>query len=290
MIRIDYKLRYSAIVVFTTVLLSSCIYDGDTGCMQYIIKPVLESKGGVQQNDTTMKIIKAYLFRDSKYEREVKPESNGSFIVDFTKGQNSSLSLFGYPSADSLNEIIPKTGDAIASSAVTLSALTGNTAPRGFYYGRFDYTQSTPAATGKEISVAMLRERASVHVVVENLTEMYGSGGDYRIELSGLRNAASYDGTTGGDSVTYVPDAAVDNKDNLCSKAECTLPTKQGEGVTVTIYRDGSLIWQSSKDAQGNEATLLSGDNKALIVDIERRNVGFMVMQWSDYVVSTIIN
>jgi hypothetical protein len=290
MIHIDYKLRYSAIVVLTTALLSSCIYDGDAGCMQYIIKPVIESKGGVQQNDTTVKIIKAYLFRDGKYEREVEPESNGSFIVDFTKGQNSSLSLFGYPSADSLNEITPKTDDAIASSAVTLSALTGNTAPRGLYYGRFDYTQSTPAAKGKEISVAMLRERASVHVVVENLTEMYSSGGDYRIELSGLRNAASYDGTIGGDSVTYVPDAAVDNKNNLCSKAECTLPTKQGEGVTVTIYRNNSLIWQSSKDAQGNEATLLSGDDKALIVDIERRNAGFQVMQWSDYVVSTVIN
>jgi len=279
-----------SIALLSVTWLTSCIYETDSNCMLYTIKPCLEDNSGAQRNDTAVKRIVAYLFTRSKFEREVEAQSNGDFIVSFDKNVNTALLLWGYPSTDSLMVNIPKVDESINDVSLSLLSSMGNTVPDGLYYGRYDYKPSAQKPAGNEISVAMHTERAAVHVVVENLTEMYGSGGSYGIEISGFRNFVAFNDTIGGDSVTYNPKASFDTKNNLCSDAVYTLPTKIGEGVTVTIYRNDKLIWQSAKDSDGNAATLASGDNKALVVDVEKRGVGFQIMSWNDYVVSTVIN
>jgi len=286
----DNMLKMLSMALLPVTSLASCIYDGEAGCMQYAIKPCLANNQGVQLSDTTVKSISAYLFTEGTFERAVTAESDGRFIVSFNKSHDSSLVLFGYPAGDSLSVNIPKEGGSIEGVAVTLLSSTGNSSPRGLYYGCFNYTPSSSVSAGKEISVSMCTERATVHVVVENLTAMYGSGGDYNIELRGLRNELEFNDTISGDSITYTPEASFDNKENLCSNAVNTLPTKTGDSLQVTIYRNDKLIWQSAKDGDGNYVTLSGGDDKALLVDVEHRDAGIQVMSWSDYTVSTIIN
>jgi len=288
--RISYMFKVLSLVLSITGL-TSCIYDNEASCMQYAVKPFLADNKGVQRSDTAVKSIRAYLFTRGKFEREITTESSGRFIVSFNKRLKSSLALLGYPSGDSLSVRVPEEGESMDDAAATLLSSTGNSSPEGLYYGCFNYTPSSSVVpSSEEISVPMCTKRATVHVVVENLTEMYGSGGDYIIELRGQRNEVAFNDTIMGDSITYTPKASFDNKDNLCSDAVYTFPTKNGERIQVTIYRDDKLIWQSSKDSGGNGVSLSDGDDKALLVNVELRNTGIQVMSWSDYSVSTIIN
>jgi len=128
-------------------------------------------------------------------------------------------------------------------------------------------------------------------VVVENLISKYGSGGSYGIELSGLRSSVGFDGTIGGDSITYNPQTTFDTNNNLCSETVNTLPTKKDESVTVNLYRDGMLLWKISDDCQGNSITLSGGDNKAVVIDVMRMTAalfsGSAINNWNNISGST---
>jgi hypothetical protein len=266
--------------------LTSCINESDAGCVQYSAKPCLEYNDGVEHSDPAVKSVKAYLFSDGKFDHSVEAGSDGRFPVSFDGSKSTTLVMLGYPDNDSLSVNMPKEGESISEVSLSLLLSKGNLSPEGFYYGRFDYAPSTSDTLNKEISVALYSKRATVKVVVENLENKYGSGGNYSIELSGFRSKVSFDGTIGGDSVTYSPKVAFDNSNNLCSDAVNTLPTKKGEDVTVTILRDDVIIWQFSDDSQGNAITLLGGDNKVVVVDVTHKEAmvfdGSSINEWQN--------
>jgi len=193
--------------------------------------------------------------------------------------------MLGYPDNDSLSVNTPKEGEDINEVSSSLLSINGNRSPEGFYYGCFNYASSTLDTVSKEINIAMHPERATVRVVIENLYSRYGNGGNYSIELSGLRREVSFDGTIGGDSITYIPKTSFDAKNNLCSDVLNTLPTNKGERVAVTLYKDGILVWQISEDNQGKDLTLSGGDNKIVVIDALRMTLvtfnGSNISDWN---------
>lgn len=260
-------------VMLSATTMSSCINESDAGCVQYAARPGLIDSDGNEHSDTAVKSIKAYLFSEGKFDHEVKAESDGRFLVSFDGTKNTSLVMLGYPDNDSLSIKIPKEGEDIGNTSSLLLSSVGNLSPEGFYYGRLDYTISESNTIGKEVIVSMYAQRATIQIVVENLTAMYGSGGNYSIKLSGLRNAVDFDGTICGDSVTYSPKVTLDTNGNLCSEELNTLPTKKGEKLTVAIYRDGILECLSSRDNNGDFITLSGGDNKTVVIDVKQNAI-----------------
>ena len=134
----------------------------------------------------------------------------------------------------------------------------------------------------------MYNQHARVHVVAKHLQSQFGSG-NYQTVLQGFRDAITFDGTITGDSVTYSPSGALDHNDVYTSEAVNTLPTKTDEYVTVSIYKDGTLLWQTSTDADGNKVTLAAEDDKAFVIDVQKLDFTLQVMSWNDYEQSTII-
>lgn len=268
--RTDYKIMLLFDVMLSVTVMSSCINESDGGCVQYAAKPYLVGSDGSEHSDTAVKSITAYLFSGGKFSHEIKAESDGRFLVSFDGTNTTTLVMFGYPGNDSLNVNTPKEGDDISEVSAAVLKTRGNLSPEGFYYGCFNYVPSTLDTISKEVNIAMHPERATMQVVIENLHSRYGNGGNYSIELNGLRSEIEFDGTIDGDSITYTPKTSFDAKDNLCSDIVNTLPTKKGERVDVALYRDGIFMWQISEDNQGKDLTLSGGDNKIVVIDALR--------------------
>ncbi len=260
------------LIIATTMLITSCIDEDNSNCVQYALNTQLLDKSGNVLPDSTATDTRAYLFINNKFDHIITAESNGRYLISFDGKAKVSLVAFGDNNKGLLGIYTPNAGDKISSIYAHLSSKAEgkDSSSTNLFYGRFDYTS---ASSGKinNVVLPMHSQQATVHVVAKHLREYYGSSSNYHIVLSGFHNSVTFDGTVTGDSVTYTPNAAFDSNGNLCSEALYTLPTKIGESVTVSIYKDNSLVWQSAKDYQGNATTLSAGDNKYIIIDVERK-------------------
>jgi len=286
-------MRYSGIM--TSLLLmcfaTSCVNEDNSNCVQYAITTQLVNKSGTVLSDSTVGKVKAYLFLNNKYDHIVTAESDGKYLISFDGNTKATLVAFGNMNTDSVNIHTPNEGDDINTISVGLLATRSSasyfSSPTYLYYGRFDYTSTTSGSTTTAL-LPMYNQHARVHVVAKHLESQFGSG-NYQTVLQGFRDAITFDGTVTGDSVTYSPSGALDNNDVYTSEAVNTLPTKADESVTVSIYKDGTLLWQTSTDADGNKVTLAAEDDKAFVIDVQKLDFTLQVMSWNDYEQSTVI-
>jgi len=288
-------MRYSGIrSLFTSLLLmwltTSCVNEDNSNCVQYAITTQLVDKSGTVLPDSTVGNVKAYLFLNNKYDHIVTAESDRKYLISFDGNTKATLVAFGNMNTDSVNIHTPNEGDDISTISVGLLATRSASyfsSPTYLYYGRFDYTSTTSGSTTTAL-LPMYNQHARVHVVAKHLQSQFGSG-NYQTVLQGFRDAITFDGTITGDSVTYSPSGALDNNDVYTSEAVNTLPTKTDEYVTVSIYKDGTLLWQTSTDADGNKVTLAAEDDKAFVIDVQKLDFTLQVMSWNDYEQSTVI-
>jgi hypothetical protein len=273
-------------IVLVLLLATSCVNEDNSNCVQYAITTQLVDKKGTVLSDSTVGNVKAYLFLNNKFERIVTAESGGKYLISFDGNAKATLVAFGNMNSDSVSIHTPNEGDDISTISVGLLSTRSNTSyfssPTYLFYGRFDYTSVSKGSTTTAL-LPMYNQHARVHVVVKHLQTQFGSG-NYQIVLQGFRDAITFDGTITGDSVTYSPSAAFDTDDNYTSESINTLPTKSDEYVTVSIYKDGELFWQTSTDSDGNKVTLAAEDDKCFVIDVESINVSMQVMPWSEYV------
>ena len=289
-------MRYSGIMtLFTSLLLmcfaTSCVNEDNSNCVQYAITTQLVDKAGTVLPDSTVGKVNAYLFLNNKYDHIVTAESDGKYLISFDGNTKATLVAFGNMNTDSVNIHTPNEGDDISTISVGLLATRSSasylSSPTYLYYGRFDYTSTTSGTTTTAL-LPMYNQHARVHVVAKHLESQFGSG-NYQTVLQGFRDAITFDGTITGDSVTYSPSGALDNNDVYTSEAVNTLPTKTDEYVTVSIYKDGTLLWQTSTDADGNIVTLAAEDDKVFVIDVQKLDFTLQVMSWNDYEQSTVI-
>jgi len=289
-------MRYSGIMtLFTSLLLmcfaTSCVNEDNSNCVQYAITTQLVDKAGTVLPDSTVGKVNAYLFLNNKYDHIVTAESDGKYLISFDGNTKATLVAFGNMNTDSVNIHTPNEGDDISTISVGLLATRSSasylSSPTYLYYGRFDYTSTTSGTTTTAL-LPMYNQHARVHVVAKHLQSQFGSG-NYQTVLQGFRDAITFDGTITGDSVTYSPSGALDHNDVYTSEAVNTLPTKTDEYVTVSIYKDGTLLWQTSTDADGNKVTLAAEDDKAFVIDVQKLDFTLQVMSWNDYEQSTVI-
>ena len=289
-------MRYSGIMtLFTSLLLmcfaTSCVNEDNSNCVQYAITTQLVDKAGTVLPDSTVGKVNAYLFLNNKYDHIVTAESDGKYLISFDGNTKATLVAFGNMNTDSVNIHTPNEGDDISTISVGLLATRSSasylSSPTYLYYGRFDYTSTTSGTTTTAL-LPMYNQHARVHVVAKHLQSQFGSG-NYQTVLQGFRDAITFDGTITGDSVTYSPSGALDHNDVYTSEAVNTLPTKADESVTVSIYKDGTLLWQTSTDADGNKVTLAAEDDKAFVIDVQKLDFTLQVMSWNDYEQSTVI-
>ena len=262
------------LIALASLCLSSCINEDDSQCVQYAITPKVVDGNGKALPDTVAGRLHAYLFLNGKFDHIVTAESNGRFLLSFDGSKKASLVMVG-SGADGTSVAQPYFGEDIDSVMVNTSS------PESIYYGQFDYTSQVHDSV-KSVEVKLVNMHATLRVAVRELHEYYGDG-NYSVKLSGLRNSLSYDGTVTGDSVTYAPKSSFISDQVLLTDSVNTLPTATNEAVTVGIYKNGTRIWQSSKDSAGNEVKLNPGDNKVVTIDCGYRTFGFTVLSWNEF-------
>jgi hypothetical protein len=272
-------------------LATSCVNEDNSNCVQYAIITQLVDKKGDVLPDSTVGAVKAYLFLNNKFDHIVTAESDGKYLISFDGNAKATLVAFGNMNSDSVNIHTPNEGDDISTISVGLLATRSSasyfSSPTYLYYGRFDYTSTTSGSTTTAL-LPMYNQHARVHVVAKHLQSQFGNG-NYQIVLQGFRDAITFDGTITGDSVTYSPSGTFDNNDVYTSEAVNTLPTKKDEYVTVQIYKDGTLLWKTSTDANGNKVTLAAEDDNVFVIDVQKIDIVMQVMPWIDYEQSTVI-
>ena len=290
-------MRYPKLLfpLLSTLLLmlfgTSCVNEDNSNCVQYAVTTQLVDKAVAVLPDSTVGNVKAYLFLNNKFDRLVTAESSGKYLISFDGNAKATLVAFGNMNSDSVNIHTPNEGDDISTVSVVLLATSSSasyfSSPTYLFYGRFDYTSVKSGSTTTAL-LPMYNQHARVHVVAKHLQAQFSSG-KYQIVLQGFRDALAFDGTVTGDSVTYSPNGTFDADDGYTTEAVNTLPTKTDEYVMVQIYKDGTLLWQTSTDADGNKVTLAAEDNKVFVIDVQRLDFTLQVMSWNDYEQSTVI-
>ena len=273
-------------IALLLLLTASCIDESHTSCVQYAIATQLVDTKGNPMSESVMGKSLAYLFLNDKFDHVVTSESDGRYLISFDGSSKASLVVFGNMNTDSFHIRTPNVGDDISETSVDLipgtrAADLQNIYTAHLYYGRYDYTADSAGST-KVVVLPLLDRQVKLHVVVQELRETYGDG-DYKIVLDGLRNAVAFDGTVIGDSVTYHPTASFASNGDWVSETLHTLPTKTGEAVMLLIYKGDSELWHSSIDNAGKPITLTGGEDKAVVLNVARREFSIVVEPWSDY-------
>ena len=222
--------------------------------------------------------MKAYLFIDGRFSRTVEPERDGRYLISFDGTAKASLVFFAATKADTATVRTPAEGERMEAAAVKAGGLTragvqGQDSLSGIYYGRYDYSSPTGSAD-LQVAVPVSNRCARIRVVIKRIVEYYGKGGGYTLSITGLRGSLNYDGTVTGDSVTYTPSAAFDAEGKLCTAPLKVLPNATGEHLTLTLYKDGKMLWQSGVDQNRKPVTLSAGDDVVMIADVERNDMG----------------
>ena len=283
--------HYWLLFILSILFMESCINEDNSNCVQYAITTQLVDKAGTVLPDSTVGKVNAYLFLNNKYDHIVTAESDGKYLISFDGNTKATLVAFGNMNSDSVNIHTPNEGDDISTVSVDLLSTRSSTSyfssPTYLFYGRFDYTSVASGSTTTAL-LPMHNQHARAHVVVKHLLSKYGTG-NYQLVLQGFRGAITFNGTITGDSVTYNPSGIFDNNGDYTSDVVNTLPTKDGEYVTVLMYKDGTLLWQTSTDADGNKVTLAAEDDKAFVIDVQKIYILLQVMPWIDYQQSMVV-
>ncbi len=276
------------------VLPAACgIVEDGSMCVQYSVVPKPVTKAGEALPDTLTGRMQAYLFIDGRFSRTVEPERDGRYLISFDGRAKASLVFFAAPKADTATVRTPAEGERMETAAVKAEGLAragaqGQDSLSGIYYGRYDY-ESLNGTADVQVAVPVSNQCARIRVVIKRIAEYYGTGDGYTLSISGLRGSLTYDGTVTGDSVVYTPPASFDAEGKLCTIPLTVLPNATGEHITLTLYKDGRILWQSGVDQDRKPVTLSAGDDVVMIADVERNDMSIQVMTWRQYKQDTVI-
>lgn len=281
------------IILLLMPIMASCINEDDSECVQYSVTAQAVDGKGNALSGSVMKGKEALLFINGLFEREVQAESDGRYLISFDGGEQATLAIFGNVLNDSVNIKEPKAGDSIENVSVmqNVAARTPNetaSMPEYLLYGRFDYKPTNKGETAA-VSLQLHNECARLHVVLKNMQSRFNDG-NYTVKLEGFRNGVSFSGAVTGDSVSYEPKGAFNAQGDYVTEAINLLPTVPGEYVTVSIYKNGIPLLSVAKDENGNPVTLLAGDDKSMVIDVNAVKCFITVMPWDDNGQSTVFN
>ncbi len=273
------------ISLLITTIITSCINEDDSECVQYAVTAHAVDKAGNNISGSVVNGKEALLFINNRFEHAVTPENDGRYLISFDGGSKASLVIFGNISNDSLSMKTPIVGDSIENLSVTVNAQTRmsqSTAylPNYLFYGRFDYA---PVNKKNELAVSLplYNKRARLRVVLKNLQDRFGSG-NYTVKIEGFRNAMAFSGEITGDSVSYEQSGTFNSDGSYVTEALNVLPNKNGEYVTLSVYKNGVLLLSTSADENGKQVTLAAGDDDCMIVDVSAIKYFIVVMPWND--------
>jgi hypothetical protein len=279
------------------MLLTGCINDDESSRVQYSVGVRLVTKTGELLPDSVAGTVHTYMFLSDRFVQEVLPESNGRYYICFDNNQPMRLVAVGAGTVDSVSLVTPSVGEHISSVCASLkypsvsrsSASIAEITPVSYLcYGSFGYTPGESLNDPDTATLKMMNKNVRIHIVIKHLLTKLGDG-IYTVKLRGFRDALAFDGSIKGDSVEYEPRGSFDSEGTYSTDIINAMPTANGEHVTLCLYKDGKQILTRDSDSDGNPISLLPGDDKAIVVNLDK-GFSLNIIPWSEVTGSTIFN
>ena len=267
------RLKTVAALLLLMVCASSCIYD-HYHTTQFNIHIHAVDDNGKRLPDYAIQGQHLYFFIDERYSAELYPDANGNYFSSFPEGTVVQFVSVASEDSTAFRFNTPVTGDHIHEWYAEV--LDYNYIPP-LYYG------STILQEGSDnVQIVMKDIRCRFRVLVRNLKNKMGDG-SYKIGVSGLRKAITYEGQGCGDLIDCMLIGAMQGDGNWISETKTVLPTAPNEGISIRLYQNDNVVFYSDVDDEGNLMQLHAGDDVCFVVTLwDKAAISIRVVPWSE--------
>lgn len=158
--------------------------------------------------------------------------------------------------------------------------------PGDLFYGQQKVVRSATKSSSQEVK--LVRKVSSLSLVTKGLVKKYGSTeGVYEYRVTGTKSAFNYQGEVTGQEVSYVFPAAFDQKGQLFAETESVIPS---ENLTVSLYKDGELVFSTEKSKNGEKLAATAGKQVNCVFDYSGKTIDVCVTPWNSTIQYVTLN
>ena len=279
--------------MFTLLLLSGCIAENTDDCFRGIPLKVNPPADIPQE---TIKDMSLYVFDDKDLLLDILPVNTMEPVFLNYPGIPTLHCVALGNTRDGAMLVSPlKAGDLCSDGFISLkpsasarAAETGfYTSPADLFYGELKIENNTTSNHPAEQSLDVSRMTASMNITLRGLQRLAGTDdGNYSLVIRETSSRMDFSGNYGGAPASYSPAMTLAaNKDFEVSMFRL-FPTADGGGLTIDIYRDGSLLRSITTDGGGNPIVPVVGKTTNLLLNFEGSvGVEIKITAWGETVV-----
>lgn len=291
----DYTFRFIPGILyfmFTLLLLSGCIAENTDDCFKGIPLKV-SLPADIPQG--TIKDMSLYVFDDKDLLLDILPVNTTEPVTLNYPGIPAFHCVAMCNTQDGTMLVSPlKTGDPYSDGFISLKPSASTRAeqsifssPGDLFYGELKVENNTTPnhAEGQIIDVS--RMTASMNITLRGLQKLTGTDDvNYSLVVHETSSRMDFSGNYGGPPASYSP--AVNpaaNKDFEVLMFRL-FPTTTGNGLTIDIYHNRSLLRSITTDGSGNPIVPVVGKTTNLLLNFEGSvDVKIEVTGWGETVV-----
>ena len=247
--------------MFTLLLLSGCIAENNDDCFRGV--PLkLKLPAGISSE--TIKDISLYVFDDNDLLLDILPMNSSEPVALHYPGIPTLHCIAWCNTQDVTISVSPlKKGESLSDGFISLKPSASTrasqsifTSPTDLFYGELnvDNTSTSNRIEKKEMSVS--RMVASMNITIRGLELLNQSNeGMYSIVVHETASRVDFTGRYGGDPASYAFSPRFEAGKDYIIPPFNLFPTTAGSGISIDIYRNGSLLRSVSTDS-GNQPIL----------------------------------
>ncbi len=287
-----YKFRFVPGILsfmFTLLLLSGCIAENTDDCFKGIPLKV-NLPADIPQE--TIKDMSLYVFDDKDLLLDILPVDNSESVILNYPGIPNLHCVAWCNTQDGTMLVSPlKKGDSCSDGFISLKPSVPTraeksifTSPTDLFYGELKIENNTTSNQTEGQSMAISRMTASMNITLRGLQKLTGTeDGDYSLVIYETYSRIDFNGHYGGELASYSPVMnRADNKDYVVS-AFLLFPVPDGNGLTIDIYHNNSLLKSLKTDGGGNPIVPVVGKTLNLLLDFEgSANVEIAITGWGE--------
>lgn len=287
-----YKFRFVPGILyfmFTLLLLSGCIAENTDDCFKGVLMNVKLPTGIPGE---TIKDMSLYVFDDKDLLLDILPVDNSEPVVLNYPGIPSFHCVAWCNTQDSAILVCPlKKGDSCSDGFISLKPFVPTRAGKGIFasptdlfYGELTIENNTTSNQAEGQSMDVSRMTASMNITLRGLQKTTGTeDGEYSLVIHETHSRVDFHGHYGGELAWHSPEMNLaDNKDYVVS-GFLLFPTPEGNGLTIDIYHDKSLVKSLKTDGGGNPIVPVVGKTLNLLLDFGgSANVEIEITGWGE--------
>lgn len=285
-----------AYFMFTLLLLSGCIAENNDDCFKGV---PLQVKLPVGISPETMKDMSIYVFDDNDLLLDIVPVNSSTPIILNYPGIPSLHCIAWGNTQDGTVLVSPlKKGDSCSEGFISLkptaparAAQSIFTSPTDLFYGEIKLDNTSTPGHINEVEIPISRLVASMNITIRGLELLSQSNdGDYSVVVHETASRVDFEGHYGGDPASHAFSPRFEAGKDYTIPPFNLLPTLSGEGLTIDIYRNGSLLRSVSTDSENHPLIPVVGKtlnvllNFRLDVSVQVELTGWGVAYiWKEY-------